>query len=531
MLTYIQHLAESRRGFTAALLFAALVKGWCLLVQFPRVINHDGALYITAAQLLSHGEWQQALAQHPLPLYPALITLFHWVIPDWVAAARSVSAAALVLTVIPLYRLTYALHSRAAAFWACLALSGAPMINLSAGMVIRGPAFVFCLAWVLYFTHQARKLGRAKDYFLFLFFCFLSIMLRLEGLVLLVVCGGAILIRPRGAGRDPGRRPKYLFWLLLLAGCVLVLALVHWKTGGGQKYGPVAGISKIFNAPRPDSAGPAHEFLSGYHYIYHQLKELEARSPYPKGDQNFAEIARHFMPLIYLLGVLETLFRVLFPVWLVPLWVGWRRGLARSSNLPVLVAGAFLVLIYGTLIHRDFIQARFLYAPAFCLFPWIGLGLDHMACRLGRRRSTFPLGEVAFLSLFVLLPLIYLGLSLSNPEDRVTAAAGQWLYAQPATHDAGLVTNDLRIPFYAQRGTRYTKFNNIWNDYSKIEEYAHGFRVELIALRLPKDKKHLIPSFKYYSKINDFSGPREYTALYATPEVAARILPVVENGP
>ena len=55
--------------------------------------------------------------------------------------------------------------------------------------------------------------------------------------------------------------------------------------------------------------------------------------------------------------------------------------------------------------------------------------------------------------------------------------------------------------------------------------------MEIIALRLPKDKKHLIPSFKYYSKINDFSGPREYAALFATRDLAAHILPGTGNGP
>ena len=47
--------------------------------------------------------------------------------------------------------------------------------------------------------------------------------------------------------------------------------------------------------------------------------------------------------------------------------------------------------------------------------------------------------------------------------------------------------------------------------------------IELIALRMPKDKKHLIPTFKYYREINNFTGFREYAALFATPEMAARL--------
>jgi hypothetical protein len=254
---------------------------------------------------------------------------------------------------------------------------------------------------------------------------------------------------------------------------------------------------------------------------------LETRSPYPKGDQNFAEIARHFMPLIYLLGVLETALRVLFPVWLVPLWFGLRQGLARSGRLVGWVAGAFTLVVYATLIHRDFIQPRFLYAPVFCLFPWIGAGLERL-CKaletpLRGHPAGFPWRTGSFFLAFGLLPLIYLGLLLSGPEDRVAADAGQWLKAQPATRPLKLVTNDLRIPFYAQRGTDFIKFNNIWNDYSKLEEYAQGFDLDLIALRLPRDKKHLIPAFKYYKEISTFSGFREYAAIYAKPETASRL--------
>jgi hypothetical protein len=291
--------------------------------------------------------------------------------------------------------------------------------------------------------------------------------------------------------------------------------------------GPLAGIYRIIQTPRPDTAGPSHDLLSNYHYIYNQLRDLEVRAPYPKGDQNFAEIARHFMPLIYLLGTLETLVRVLFPIWLIPLWMGFRRGLERSGYVPAVVGLAFLLTVFASLIHRDYIQSRFLYVPVFCLFPWIGAGLDRLFSKVRSHRDTSQhktaIKLAAFLAAFLVLPLVYLGLELAEPRVGVTAQAGSWLKARPETHGLKLVTNDLRIPFYAQRGLQFTKFNNVWNDYSKLEAYAHGFGFELIALRMPLSKKQLIPSFKYYREINNFSGSREYAALYATPVWAARI--------
>ena len=517
---WVRHLAESRYGLAAALLLAMGVKGGSWIAQSTHVINHDGALYLTSAQLLAAGQWSAALAQHPLPLFPVLIALVHYIFPDWITAARLVSTMALVLTVIPLYLLTQERHSRAAAFWACVALSGVPMISQYAGLIIRGPLFVLILAWVIYYVHRALSQGRVRDHLLASGLGTLSLLLRLEGVVVLVVSGGLFLYQALRDRRTGGHFRGFLVWMAIPLICAVgALALV------GTRVGPTEGIRHILDAPRPEAAGPAEGFLDNYHYIYRQLSEMEQQAPYPKGDQNFAEIARHFMPVIYLLGVFETLVRVLFPVWLIPLWVGWRRGLARSGWPLTLFAAAFVGLVFGTLIFRDYIQTRFLYAPVYCLFPWIGVGLDHLFRRLGGVGTSARrwAGGIAFGVAFVFLPLVDLGLALKSPPDRVTADAGHWLKVQPATHDAQLVTNDLRIPFYAGRGTNYTKFINIWNDYSQLEAYAHGFGVGLIALRMPKDKKDLIPPFKYYREINNFTGIREYAVIFADTALAARL--------
>jgi hypothetical protein len=67
--------AETRRDLVILLLFSAIFK--VILSLFIGVINHDGVLYITAAQKLAEGAFREALAIYRMPLYPLLIALTH----------------------------------------------------------------------------------------------------------------------------------------------------------------------------------------------------------------------------------------------------------------------------------------------------------------------------------------------------------------------------------------------------------------------------------------------------------------------
>ena len=54
-----------------------------------------------AARQIAAGNIEGALSLYPMPVYPLLLTLVHFVIPDWIAAARIIGIAALTLAVIP----------------------------------------------------------------------------------------------------------------------------------------------------------------------------------------------------------------------------------------------------------------------------------------------------------------------------------------------------------------------------------------------------------------------------------------------
>ena len=116
---------ETRRDLVILLLLSVVLK--ISISLFTQVINHDGVLYITAAQKLAAGDLKEALSIYRMPLYPLLIALTHYVIPNWIAAARVISIFSSVLTIIPLYILTKEIFYRKADLWACAAFDLLPL--------------------------------------------------------------------------------------------------------------------------------------------------------------------------------------------------------------------------------------------------------------------------------------------------------------------------------------------------------------------------------------------------------------------
>ena len=146
MLKNISRLSEKQKALLFLLSISALLK--VSLALSVKVINPDGDDFILAAQQFASWHFSEGLALSPVPFFPLLITLVHFFVPDWITAARAATILPLVLALIPLYLLTHELFGRRPAFWASLVFALAPFPNECATDVIRGPMFLFFLAWV-----------------------------------------------------------------------------------------------------------------------------------------------------------------------------------------------------------------------------------------------------------------------------------------------------------------------------------------------------------------------------------------------
>jgi 4-amino-4-deoxy-L-arabinose transferase-like glycosyltransferase len=499
------------------------VKLFLLIALQYESFNPDGLLYISAAEKISQGHFREALSIYRMPLYPLLITMVHFFVSDWALAGKLVSLILAVLTLIPLYLISIQLFSRAAAFWACLAFALSPVPNYWAVEILRGPSYLFVFAWTIYFALKAIQTTRPIFFVLAIAFSLLIFLLRVEGIIFIPVFILFLLFLVTGRGREKKRyRPGFFiytgFWVFIgLVGSMLVGGdLIEYN----RIDEVIESVTGIFNL----------SFLDNYFNIYDQLVALEDSSPYPGGKQNFAEIARHYMPLIYLLGIFETVIRILFPLFLIPLIWGFRNTMDRQRIFLITMTGSYLFFIYFTLIEGDFIQKRFLSAPVFLLYPWVGAGLTALVN--GMKKRTWPKWLITvILALFIALPLSKIFDTLGDKDD-LKYRAGKWLASQPAMMESKIVTTDKLILFFAGlkyydgKGEKYVYLKSSKHKikfYAIIEKYAKDHRMDVIIVAVSKKDKRLIPRFTFFKKCKSFDGKKDYVEFHVSPKIYGKL--------
>jgi len=390
VLKKVAEWSEDKRGLYFILFISATLKLLIFGALSDTPINPDGVLYISAAQQFAEGNFKEGLALHPMPLYPALIAIVHLIIPHWVMAARLISYTSLVLLVIPLYYLITHLFGRSAAFWGSFAFALAPMPNGWVVDVIRGPSFVFVLAWAVYFSLLAVCSEGIKYFLIAAFFGWLAVCLRIEGII--------------------------------------------------------------------------------------------------------------FIPFFW----------------------GFRHSLQRSQVLVLTLVILYLLMVYYHTLRVDFIRARFLFAPAFFIYPWIGEGLKRMfSCLKHVSKPKFL--TVIFVSIFILSPI---GKSIHSfgKHDSVIIRTGEWLAAQPELAEAKIATNDARFLLYAGRKSyagnknEFRPYEKLRYDYSAIEHLAIKHRKDILIIRTSDNKMDMLSGIKHFKKIKEFIGRKNIAVIYCSPE-------------
>ena len=505
MLQSLSKWTETKGAFLFVLCISAVLK--VLLALPDTVMTHDGVLYISAAQHFASGNFRGGMALHSMPAYPILIAIVHFLVPNWVAAAKLISISTSVLVLIPLYLLAKDLFDRKAAFWGCLAFALAPFPNGCAVEVIRGPSFLFFFAWAVYFAGRAIHLTRTVFFLTTALFAWASAFFRIEGIIIIplylfFLAGMALWI--------PRERGYFLKGILVWISFSLVAVAVLFAV-------PEAASSNLVSQLTQKMSDLIHiRFLDTYHSIYGQLKAFENASPYPSGNQNLAEIARHFMPVIYLFGLIESLIKVIFPLFVIPLFWSFRHSLSRTRIFVLILTAAYLLMVYYTLLEKDFIQSRFLFAPAFLLYPWIGMGLERMFAFL--MRSSRPGFLVtAFVVIFFVSP-VYKAFHDVWKQDNTIVVTGEWLANKAGVHKAGIITNDPRIPFYAGRGNDFLSYPNLNYDYVAMEQAALKNKMEILIIRTSVKRKKFIPQLEVYKKVKEFTGKKDVVIIYRSPE-------------
>jgi 4-amino-4-deoxy-L-arabinose transferase-like glycosyltransferase len=508
--TFSQRLSRaitSEYYLLAAIVFASIAIKILFAVADP-VINLDGVIYIAAAKQIAAKEFHAALEIYSMPFYPLLIALMHILVHDWVWAARIISIFTMILAVFPLYLITRELFNQQAALWSCLVFILVPFPNEWAMAVIRDPAFLFCFAWSLFFCICVITRKKIIYCFLSAIFAWAALLFRIEGIVLFPVVFFMLvgfLIR---------RDKEWQFWLRGI-GVWLFMSFL-----AGAILAGIAFTNDTVSLNRLDEVGQEMEnigrlgFLDNYHALYDALKNLEGTPPFSTGNQNILAVTRHYMPVIYMFGVLENMVRVLFPIFMIPLFWGFVHKRERSHTFIWCVVIAHLLIVYYSLINRDFLEIRFIFAPVFLLYSWVGNGLDSIWTKVRKSRH-FRLSAFVFLIFFIMLPLYKTGKNIFS-QDTTLREAGQWLAMNPKFSDTRITTTDSRIPFYADKeGQSFLYISNkrAINFYEEFEKTALQNKAELIVEKVKKGREPFI-NFDHYRIIKTFRGKINFVHIY-----------------
>lgn len=487
---------------------SALIK--ILFALIDPVINVDGALYIEAAKKIASGEYRIALNLYPMPLFPALIALGHFIVNDWVLAARLFNISAMVLSIFPLYLITRDLFNLEAALLASFVFAILPMPNEWAVDVVRGPLFVFCFAWTIYFSLRVIHEKKVIHCVIIAICSWLTIFFRIEGIFLIPIFALLFLCFFMRSHSDKRKWGKVLgFWVgiqIVLAGFLIGMLAMNDIASFNRGDEIYVEIKSIFQLG----------FFQNYMDLYEGLKNLEIMPPFSNAKQNILAITRHYMHTIYWFGVFENLFRVIFPVFIFPLFIGFYHHWERRHILIAIITGAYLSTMYLGLIRRDFLEYRHLFGPAFLLIPWVGQGLNSLWGRI--RQSSFPRVLIfLFFLIFVFTPSFKTGQVILN-QDVTIRRAGQWLAKSQDFNKASLLTTDYRISLYANKDKKlffYGNFRPSKEAYERIQRYALKNSADLIAIQMSmRNNDKPFNKFSYFRIVKSFKGEKDQVDIY-----------------
>jgi len=517
----ISKWSENKKGLYYIILISVLLK--LLLFISESTIDKDGLLYISAAQKFAAGHFKEGLSVFPMPFYPMLISIVHFLIPDWVAAARVINIVFMVLALIPLYLFTEELFDKKAAFWACLAFALAPVQNGWADGVIRDPGFLFCMAWAVFFALRSSQSPKTILFVMAALFSWISILFRLEGIIFALFFPIYILILSFIKGQE---RASLLKGALLFNMIPLFLVAVFFVYGWNEpvSFNRSEHIYSEFKSLF--TAG----FLENYHTLTDQLKILTQSSPFPGLRNNFAEIARHYVPAIYLFGLIETFIVVLYPLFVVPLIFSFKNSINKNRIFVLSIFWAFILMDYYFLIKTDFLTSRYLSIPVLLMYPWIGAGMHRLFEYL-----SWKLSKKVFAALFLLFFImpVYQCVEQEWKQDSSLMVAAKWMANNTKDNKLRIITTDNRFLFYAGReyliknaspGTNSDGFYSLdtkGSSYNELEQVAIKNKFDLIMFKI--SSKESVPQFKHFKIIKEFKGRKNISYVFSSPEVTDKI--------
>ena len=506
-------LLTEKKLFFLILLGSFILKGILLFsVQVP---SPDGVLYINAAREFSLGNFHQGIQIFPMPFYPLTISLLHAIIPDWLRAGQTISWISLVLATIPLYQIIKILFNREAALWGSLIYSLTPHFNVYASQVIRGPLGLFMLTMAVLFALKSLQENRIRNFYLASFFSLLTFLSRAETFLFLLFLVFVYLVIILFNHRQSFFMAKGIVAFLAFP---LAVGTVLWFLNDKSFSHAIrlAELKYYFQL------AVKKDFLLNYHNISQQLQILSQSLPNPFYSGNFAETARHYIWFVYLIALVETMSKLIFPTNIIPLL--YKSPAEKYNRNHFFIIGIILLFAsssYFFLISNNFIQKRYLMIPSFFLFPWIGNGLYHLHDLATNYKNKKKLAVGLFILVFLLVPTVKT-LRYAGEKNISLKEAGLWLNHHVVTKkDIMLISNDKRIPFFAHLDKRFILIP--FEDLQQVESFARKNKGHIISLVISQKRKNFLPVFKNYQIVQEFHDQKNAVIIAVDSQYEFRI--------
>ena len=490
------------------IIFAVFIK--ILVISGSNVINPDGVRYANSAYNLMNGDYTTAFLHEKMLVYSLVLGFFHLLTDDWMLAGQLLSATFLILTIFPLYHLTKCVFQANAAFWAVLMFILLPSGNVLTASVVKDAPFLFFLLSALYFGYKS--LAENRPLYCLLTFCcgFLATMFRFEAVIFLALYFVRLLFLV-------SYRPSAERWVLIRSMVIYLSIPMVCLLGvsGLLLFGvfDVAAFEQVWQ--RFHSHYFQTNLTGNYYAIYDHLKSVERNFPGGQWTNDFFEIARYNLPLIYLMGMLQKLVDVLFPVYVIPLYFGIKAARLSQGNKSLLVwtIFAYLGTAYFFIVTRNFLSGRYLLIVALMLLPFVGHGLERLRESLATTRFPKTVAVVA-VTLFILAPL-YETFADTRKEKIEIRLAGEWLRDNRDVLRQRIITNDERIPFYAglmRGGYEVIPYEQSMN----YADTALARQCSLMVLELSLREEGKLSDFVNFQRVREFRGDRKVVLIYET---------------
>jgi hypothetical protein len=430
------------------LFLGALAVRWIAILRTP-IIAPDAIFYIKAAKLFSAGAYYDALRLCSFSLFPLLISPWYKIFGDWVMAGQWVSTLCGALTVIPLYLLARRIFDEKIALWGTIFYIICPQLVMFSAEILRNIPFVLFYVTALWLGYTGIKDEKMGYLALAGIVIFLSVLIRREGILLLIILSLFLMWRLIKE-RVSWRKATLLFAFLFISFFGIFFIL-------GAFAPEIMKVTPVLSERVKDEASVSFTNST----IKDIEKEIEEKNLSNHG-KNLFQLAKNYRFFIYFFHVIyKSINAFSVPLFLLFLFGFIRRkkvGYRADEFLLVAVYGIFIAafLLYINTTH--YFSARYSFPLVVSSLIWSGVGFEELKER-GTRWITardFPLKDRAIrwvsplLFLAICIPLLAIAWAPHRNNKLELKEIGLWLKDNGYAHSIIIGQYEfIRLAFYA----------------------------------------------------------------------------------